>query len=259
MHSFLHPKTILITGASRGLGRALALAYAAPGITLLLHARNAAALNEAAAACTASGAVVSTILEDATHTEPFQAKIREAIARSPIDLLIVNAGVTSIAGPEGESWEAVQRVFATNLHAAIATVDSVLPLLRERKHGQIALVSSLAAYVGMPITPSYSASKAALKNYGESLRPMLAPLGIGVTVLLPGFIESDMSAQFPAQKPFLMRTDEAAQRIKRALTRNPAYVAFPQPLAFGMWCLQFLPASLAQTILRWSGCGTPSR
>jgi short-subunit dehydrogenase len=125
--------------------------------------------------------------------------------------------------------------------------------MRRRRTGQIALVSSLAAYVGMPVTPVYCASKAALKAYGEALRGWLAPQGVAVNVVLPGFVRTAMSDRFTAAKPWMMSPEEAALRIRRGLERNHARIAFPRPLAWGMWALSVLPMGMSQRILRSFG------
>ena len=111
-----------------------------------------------------------------------------------VDLAIVNAGINIHSGPDnaGERWDDVEALLEINIRAALATVNGVLPTMRQRGHGQIALISSLAAYHGLPMTPSYCASKAALKSYGEALRSWLAPEGIRINVVMPG-----QGAHFP--------------------------------------------------------------
>jgi short-subunit dehydrogenase len=189
--------------------------------------------------------------EDTIH------RIQAFAGRVPIDLAIVGAGVTSNIGPdgEGESWEDVRGLMAVNLLGALATVAGVLPLMRQRRSGQIALISSLSAYYGLPVTPSYCASKAALKAYGEALRGWLAPEGIAVNVVLPGFVASAMSDRFPARKPFLMSAERAAHIIVVALERNQARIGFPWPLSWGMWWLGVVPPRAAQFILQTLGYG----
>jgi len=127
--------------------------------------------------------------------------------------------------------------------------------MRQRKTGQIALVSSLAAYRGLPITPSYCASKAGVKVYGEALRGWLAPEGIKVSVICPGFVKSAMSDQFEGDKPFLMTADKAAIIIKKGLVSNKSRISFPFPLNLGTWFLTLLPASFADSILGWISYG----
>jgi NAD(P)-dependent dehydrogenase (short-subunit alcohol dehydrogenase family) len=139
-----------------------------------------------------------------------------------------------------------------NLDGAIATVSAVLPEMRRRGSGQIALVSSLAAYFGLPGTPVYCASKAALKIYGEAMRGWLAPQGIAVNVVLPGFVRTPMNEGFAGAMPLAITAERAAVLIRRGLEHDRACIAFPRRLAWGMRFLSVLPGELSQRIVRAS-------
>jgi short-subunit dehydrogenase len=259
MSAFSSPASILITGATGGIGRALALAYAAPEKTLILHGRDVTRLALLQRECEQRGATVIPLILDLTDSATLMTTL-DALARdTPIDLAIINAGTTNIIGESGETWPDIERVFNINLRAAMATISALLPPMRQRRHGQVALISSLSAYVGLPVTPAYCASKAALKSYGEALRGWLAPQGIAVNVVLPGFVETPMSDQFPTSKPFLVSPENAARRIKAGLARNQGRISFPWPLAFGMWWLSVLPAAWSQWMLRMAGFGGAQR
>jgi len=251
------PATVLITGATGGIGSALARSYAQPGRLLILHGRDSARLAALTRDCEARGAQVVSTSFDLRDGATAVAALRQLSNSHMIDLAIVNAGVSSMigGGEEVENWETARAVLAVNLDGAIATVAGVLPDMRLRGAGQIAIVSSLAAYYGLPVTPIYCASKAALKVYGEALRGWLAPQGIAVNVVLPGFVHTPMSERFPGAKPFLISPERAATLIRRGLKRNRGRIAFPRVLAWGMWCLTALPAAFSQWMVRVAGFG----
>lgn len=257
MSSFLSPKTVLITGATGGIGGALADAYAEPGKTLVLQGRNEQRLAEVEQRCRQQGARVITHTVDVRDLEGLRSWMNALCQEEVIDLAIPTAGVNSNIGPsgEGESWEHVSALIEINVMAAMAVVDAVLPSMRQRGRGQIALFSSLAAYYGLPLTPSYSASKATIKAYGEALRGWLAPEGIRVNVIMPGYVESKMCREMPGPKPFLWTPERAARVIKRGLARNRARISFPFPLNLGTWYLSVLPAAISERILRLLGYG----
>ena len=245
------PQTVLITGATGAIGSALALAYAAPGRTLVLHGRNALRLKEVAQACESRGARIETRALDLRDIAALVAWLEEVASRRAVDLAIVNAGAISSLRPgtDGEAWQDIERVLDVNVRAAIATVTALVPHMRRLGSGQIALMSSMSAYFGLPLAPAYSASKAALKAYGEALRGWLAPEGVRVSVVLPGFVRSAMTDSLPMPKPFLMSPEDAARRIQRGLARNEPRISFPFPLALGCWMLSVLPPALSQHVL----------
>lgn len=250
--SIRNPATVLITGATGGIGGALAEAYACPERLLILHGRSEERLRALAERCRGRGAAVQTMSLDLRDCEALMGWLEALDRQLDIDLAIVNAGISSHIGPqnEGESWETVSVLLDVNVRAAMAMVTALLPGLRRRGRGQLALVSSLSAYYGLPLTPAYCASKAALKAYGEALRGWLAPEGVAVNVVLPGFVATAMSARFPGPKVFVMPPDKAARIIQRGLAKNQARISFPFPLDLGMWWLSVLPPSLSQWILR---------
>jgi short-subunit dehydrogenase len=200
------------------------------------------------------GARVHAITFDLRDAAAAIAVLRSVCAQHEINLVIVNAGVSRelAHGVETHGWEAAHEVIAVNLDGAIATVAGVLPEMRQRGHGQIALVSSLAAYLALPRTPAYCASKAALKTYGEAMRGWLAPQGIAVNVVLPGFVRTPMNQKFAGAMPLAISAERAAVLIRRGLERNRPRIAFPRRLAWGVRLLSVLPAGLSQRIMRAS-------
>ena len=247
-------ESILITGATSAIGGALAEVYAKQGVTLHLHGRNEARLSEVATACRAKGAEVRTQRLDLRDFAALRSWLGEI---GPLDLVIVNAGMNTHIGQAGEPepWDEVETLLDVNLKAAMVIVQAVLPAMRTRGRGQIALISSLAAYFGLPVTPAYCASKAGLKAYGEALRGWLAPEGIKVNVIMPGYVKSPMCDDMPGPKPFLWSPERSARTIQRGLERDKARISFPFPLNWGTWWLAVLPASVSTRIVRWLGYG----
>ncbi len=249
------PACIFITGASGAIGGALAREYAAPGVTLLLHGRKQSVLDALATECRQRGADAQVFCFDVRETERLRQWVRNLAAEFSPDLVIANAGMNIDIGADGagECWEDITALLDTNLRAVIALVDALLPAMRARGSGQIALVSSLAAYYGLPVTPSYCASKAAIKAYGEALRGWLEPEGIDVNVIMPGYVNSPMCRAMPGPKPFLVDPASAARRIRRGLAKNCARISFPFPLNLGTWFLAVLPAQISLRIVRALG------
>lgn len=245
-------KSVLITGATGAIGGALAEIYAAPGVALVLLGRNKDRLARTASRCMARGASALTYSVDLRDRNALDATLKKACAAECPDLVIANAGVSSGIFDDSapEPWKIVEELLEVNVLGTIATVNSVLPFMLERGRGQIALISSLAGYYGLPVTPSYSASKAAIKTYGEGIRGWLAPKGIRVNVVMPGNVDSEMCRKDPGPKPFLWSAERAAAAIRRGLAADRPRIAFPFPLDLGCWLLSVLPPSISGRILR---------
>lgn len=251
------PSVILITGATGAIGSALARHYAAPGKQLLLQGRNTAKLAEVAAQCRAAGAVVTTQNLDLQDIAGLQTWLSGIADTQLPDLVIANAGININHGADnvGESWADKSALVDINIKATLALVDALVPAMRQRRSGQIALISSLAAYYGLPVVPTYSASKAALKAYGEAMRGWLKTDHIRVNVVLPGYVKSDMAEAMPGPKPFYWPPERAARVIAQGLAKDKPRIAFPYWLAVGTWWLAVLPPSISQRFVAWSGYG----
>lgn len=219
---------ILITGASSGIGAALARHYAGPGTQLILNARDPARLDAIANLCRAKGAEV--------HIEPLDVRDREAVgaalraidATYPLDLVIIAAGING-GHPEGR-LETEATAFATldtNLVGALNVVLPSVTLMSRRGYGQICLVSSLAAYAPLPDAPAYSGSKAALLAHGIALRQKLKPLGIRVNVVTLGYVKTAMGGAYQGWRPLETSAEAAARTIARGLERDVGLIAFP--------------------------------
>lgn len=241
---------ILITGASSGIGAALAEAYAAPGVRLALCGRNEARLTMVAGLCRSAGASVTTATLDVRDAAAMASWIEALEQEAPLDLVIANAGISGGTGSGGEDRSQTEEIFAVNLDGVVNVVQPAVEAMRRRGRGQIAIMSSLAAFRGFPGAPAYCASKAAVRVWGEALRNDLARDGVGVSVICPGFVRSRMTAVNDFPMPFLMDAEKAAPIIRRGLARNRARIAFPWQMYAQVWLLAALPTALSDFLLR---------
>jgi short-subunit dehydrogenase len=243
------PRSILITGASSGIGAALARSYAAPQRHLALTGRNIERLAEVAAACRALGATVTEGIVDACDKEASARFVAAAESVSPLDLVIANAGISG-GTYHGETPEQTREILSVNMDGVLNTILPAIPLLQSRRRGQIAIMSSLASFRGFPGAPAYCASKAAVRIWGEALRGDLRPYGIGVCVICPGFVVSRMTAKNRFRMPLLMPAERAAELIRAGLAQNRARIAFPFRMYFGAWLMGALPPGLTDPLLK---------
>lgn len=246
------PTSILITGASSGIGEALALTYANKGITLALTGRNKDRLEAIARACRDKGALVTIHLIDVADKCAMRRLIEDCDKTEPLDLVIANAGISGGSGGTGETEEQTRDIFAINLAGVINTVFPAIDIMTNRgdknPKGQIAIVSSLAGFRGMPSAPAYAASKAAVLSWGDGLRLSLRPKKILVSVICPGFVRSRITDRNSFPMPFFMEADKAAQIIQKRLIKGKGRICFPAPMHFIMWLLGALPTSLTDLL-----------
>ncbi|MFT5180268.1 MAG: short-subunit dehydrogenase [Alphaproteobacteria bacterium] len=249
-----NPRSILITGASSGIGAALAREYAQPGCTLFLGGRNQARLATIVADCQARGASAEPATVDVVDGDAIAQWIAHADDHTPLNLVIANAGVSAGTGTAGEPLDQARRIMAINVDGVINTVHPALERFAARPDpgvkGQIAIMSSLASFRGFAGAPAYCASKAAVRNYGEGMRNAYARAGIEVSVICPGFVHSGMTAENDFAMPFVMEGDRAARIIRRGLARNRGRIAFPWQMYGAAWLLQALPPWTTDRIMR---------
>lgn len=243
-------KTILISGASGGIGSALALAYAADSVHLILTARNEIKLKALAAQCEAKGAQV-TIYADDLLNDSFVRWVKQLAQENCPDIVIANAGITSTIGPsdENESISAVTQVMQTNFLGVIRLVRPIVAKMQQQKQGQVAIISSIAAVVSLPQSPAYCASKAALNRYIESLALLLRPDNVRFTLVLPGFIKTALSDKLQCNKPLMITPDKAARKIKRAISKKKAMLIFPRALYYFSLLARCFPKWLVLKVL----------
>lgn len=243
-------KTVLITGASSGIGAALALEFGRRGASVGLLARREEALLEVAAKVEAAGGralAVAVDVRDAVEVKSAVAKVSERFGR--VDVLVANAGKGELTLARAFDIEVVTQVLAVNLLGAMNSVAAVLPGMLERGSGQIVGISSLAAYRGFPGSGAYCASKAALSTFFESLRVELRPSNIYVTTIHPGFIDTPMTRGRNRKMPFLQDAERAAQLMIRAIETRRRTYAFPWQLAAIARVGRWLPAALYDRML----------
>ena len=227
-------RTTVITGASSGIGAALALRLARrPGAVLGLIGRDVARLESVAASCRAAGAQAVTAALDVRDRAGLAAWLLAFDKDQPIDAAIANAGIAAGSMPGGhpERGEQIFAITDINLGGMLNFVVPLVPLMQGRRRGQFVLVSSLSAYAPLPDAAAYSASKAAVRTYGLALRQFLKRDGVGVTTVCPGFVTTPMSQTFRGWKPFEMSANAAAGRIAEAMDKNRRLVNFPFALA----------------------------
>ena len=242
--------SIVITGASSGIGEALALDYAAPGIALALSGRDAQRLDAIAAACRAKGATVDAGRIDVVDRGALAAWLTTFDDAHPVDLVIANAGISIDKDNSSlDDFSIVRKTFDVNVGGVLNTMEPMVARMMARKRGQIAVVSSLAGFVGLPYSASYNASKAAVRVWGESIRYVLKKSGIGVSVICPGFVVSRMTAQAPFKMPFLMTSARASKIIRSGLAHNKARIAFPIPTKAAVWFGGLLPGNWMARLL----------
>ncbi|MFE8601910.1 SDR family NAD(P)-dependent oxidoreductase [Archangium violaceum] len=244
-------RTALVTGASSGLGRGLALWFARRGVKVYAAARRRENLEALANEARAANASVEPVELDVADADNTLARIRELDAAcGGLDLIIANAGFGQETSGKRIKWDTVKKVIDVNVTGAAATLSAVLPQMVERKRGHVVGVASLAAFRGLPRNAAYSASKAFLHIFMESLRVDLRGTGVNVTCIYPGFVKSEMTAQNKFQMPFLLETEEAVERMAKAIVRGDAQYAFPWQMASVMGLLKHLPNAIFDTAMR---------
>ncbi|MDW8314533.1 MAG: SDR family NAD(P)-dependent oxidoreductase [Rhodovarius sp.] len=245
---------VLITGASSGIGAALAQASAAPGVVLHLGGRDAGRLASVAERCRSLGAAAY----------PARIDVRDASAMAEwiggagrLDLVVANAGVGAGTGHGCESPADARTVFETNLTGALNTVLPAIAVMaaqppgRDGWRGRVAVVSSLAAFIAASSAPAYCASKAALQRWAEARDATERRRGIRLHAICPGFVRTPMTARNPFPMPWLMTPEEAAQRILAGLAAGRRRIVFPWPLYALARLAGALPQGLVHRLMEW--------
>jgi len=243
--TFWTNKTVMITGASSGIGRGLALTIAARGARLGMVARREEVLNEIVTEIQRAGGTAIAIgadVRDANAMKQAADRIRPELG--PIDVLIANAGIGVTDHAAQLDTEKVAEVMNINVLGAVNSVAAVLPQMVERKSGQLVAIASLAGYRGLAKSAAYCASKAALSSFFESLRIDLRHSGVTVSIIYPGFIKTPLTSGRQAKMPYLMELDDGVKKIVSAIEKGKKSYAFPWQLATVVRAGLVMPASL---------------
>ena len=222
----------MITGASSGIGRGLAVELARRGAKLGLVARRAETLDEVVREIEGAGSEGLALPADVQSEQSVRLaadKLRADFGR--IDVLIANAGIGPTKDAAELRGEEVAEVMKVNVIGAANSVSAVVPEMVARGEGHLVAISSLAAYRGLPKSAAYCASKAAVSAFFESLRLDLEPRGVDVTIIHPGFIKTPLTAGRNEQMPFLMELDDAVKKMARAIEKRRKRYSFPWQLA----------------------------
>jgi short-subunit dehydrogenase len=243
-------KTVLLTGASSGIGEGLALALAARGAVLGLVARRRELLEDLAERCEKAGGTSRVFTVDVTDAPAIAAAAREVRDEfGRIDIMIANAG---IGGNDDRTRsydpESVKKVININLLGAVNAIQAVIPDMIERGSGQLVAISSLAGFRGLPKSAAYSASKAGMTAFFESVRLDVADKGVSVTIIQPGFIKTPLTAGRHNKMPFLMELDDAIPHFIAAIEKRKRFAAFPWQLATIVRAGKYMPAWLYDRI-----------
>lgn len=241
----------VITGASSGIGWALAKELATQGCKVGLLARRQDKLDQLAAEIAAAGGNAASAAADVTDREDTVAAIHELASKlGPVDLLVANAGVGMPTLLDPMNVPDIEKMFRVNVFGMVYSIEAVLPEMLRRGRGQIAGVSSLAALKGLPGESGYCASKAAMNVYLEGLRIQLKSRGIAVTTLCPGFVRTPMTDVNNFKMPWLLEADDAARRMVRAIYRRKKLYLFPLPMASLMKATLSMPDWVMEKTMR---------
>jgi len=245
------PNRILVTGASSGLGAALARHYAAPGRTLILWGRDRDRLDAVAESCRGAGARVAVRSLDLFDS----AAALDAIGRDDdagaIDLALFVAGMgdTRAAGDLVEDAGQVARLGSVNFVAAAALAAAMGDRMARRGGGRIVLVGSAAGFHALPFAAAYAGSKAGIARFAQALRLGVKQYGVHVTLVSPGFIDTPGGRRAPGSRPFALQPLDAAARIAKAAARGQAHAIFPWPFVVLRWVDRLLPKALHDRLL----------
>lgn len=244
-------KVIWITGASSGIGRALTMALSEIDCSIYISARNEEKLNEIVKACTHNN--VTALPGDLTNKQSNQ-EICDAIIDQcgKLDIAILNAGTCEYVDVEQFDSSIFERMMETNFMSMVYGIEAALPLFKESEDAQLVGMSSTAAYLGLPRSEAYGASKAAIFNLFSALRVSLHPKNISASVICPGFVKTELTAQNDFNMPALITAEKSAEYILNGITSHKQEIHFPRKFSLVLKFLSILPNSILSWLIRKS-------
>jgi short-subunit dehydrogenase len=241
---------ILITGASRGIGKELAIAYGSRSHHLILIARNEEQLIENKESIFRAGGSADYIVCDVAKGDEFRSAIDHAYSKcEKIDIAILNAGIGETISFTDNYYEKLRYVFEVNFFSIANAMDLLVDRMKETGNGIIAGVGSLADFRGIPGSAAYSASKIALSHYLEAARIDLKEHNIHVITIKPGFVRTDMTAKHKYPMPFIMDADKAAKIIIDGIEKGKARISFPLFPSFMNYIFKLIPGCIFEKII----------
>jgi len=219
--------TIIITGASSGIGRALSMQYSCDGANLSLIARSEASLNELKEKCLNYGAKnVDIIVADVTDKKSMESIIANIANKYQVEIVFCSAGIS--AGSSDKNEDSDEQIINTNITGTLNTINPIIPIMKNQKNGQIALFSSLAIFTPMPKSAAYILTKSAIASYGECLNLLLDKYNISVSIIMPGFVNTKMAKASKYKDISMMQPEKAAFIIKEGISKRKNYIIFPK-------------------------------
>ncbi len=253
-------KTVLITGASSGLGAALAVELARGGRRIGLVARRAELLADVAAAVREAGGEPLALAADVTDRVGLRSAVEHLTETwGDIDLAVANAGLGSPTPAHRFPLDEAVRVMDVNFYGVLHLFDAVVPRMLARGSGRFAGVASLAGLRGMPTSSVYSASKAAVQAFLEASRVDLVGTGVGVTIINPGFVRTPMTDKNDFDMPFMIEAEEAARIMARGLLAGRREIEYPLPTTLASRLARLLPNAVYDAVMHRLSPGPQSK
>lgn len=245
---------VIITGASDGIGKTMAHAFARRGASLGLIARRKELLDQVAAECKNLGApLVAVEAIDITNSDVFRTSLKSISDQlGGVSYFVANAGMAGRSHPKRDSWNEVRKCLELNVMAAFDGIEWAKALFVTQGFGVIVGVSSVAGTRGLPDSGAYSASKSALTKYLESLRVDLSPYGVDVVTISPGYIDTPLSRKNKGKMLFLMDADRAGEIFVKGILKKKRLIVAPWQYSYVMMFMRWMPDPIYDLVMRFA-------